>query len=108
MNILKHLSQLYFRFKNEKAWLTQYQNRIPAAVGILLKSRNIEIGNMSTQIKNMSPENVLKRGYSITLLNGRAIKSSEEVQPGDTMNTTIFEGNITSIVQSIHKPEIHE
>ena len=56
----------------------------------------------------MSPENVLQRGYSITLLNGKAIKNFEEIQPGDTINTTIFEGNITSIVQSTHKPETHE
>jgi exodeoxyribonuclease VII large subunit len=56
----------------------------------------------------MSPENVLQRGYSITLLNGKAIKGFEEVQPGDTINTTILEGNIKSIVQSTHKPEIHE
>ena len=100
--------QSVFRFRNEKAHLSQSQNRIPSAVGILLKSRDIEIGNMSKQVKNMSPENVLKRGYSITLLNGKAIKNYEDVKTGDTIHTTIFEGNILSIVQSTNKPETHE
>jgi exodeoxyribonuclease VII large subunit len=102
------LQQSVFRFKNEKVHLTQFQNRIPGAANILLKSRGIELEHIRKQIKNMSPENVLQRGYSITLLNGKAIKNFEEVQPGETIKTTIFEGNITSIVQSTHKPETHE
>jgi exodeoxyribonuclease VII large subunit len=102
------IQQASFRFRNEKADLSQFQNRIPGASNILLKSRNQELEHISQQIKNMSPENVLKRGYSITLRHGKAIKSFEEVQPGDILNTTIFAGNISSIVQSTHKPETHE
>jgi exodeoxyribonuclease VII large subunit len=102
------LQQSLFRFKNEKAHLAQFQNRIPGAANILLKSRGIELGHIRKQIKNMSPENVLQRGYSITMLNGKSLKNFEDVQPGDTMNTIIFEGHITSIVQSTHKPETHE
>jgi len=102
------IQQSVFRFRNEKAELTQFQNRIPGASNILLKSGNQELEHISQQIKNMSPENVLKRGYSITLLHGKAIKSFEEVQPGDILNTTIFTGHISSFVQSTHKQEIHE
>jgi exodeoxyribonuclease VII large subunit len=102
------IQQSVFRFKNEKSYLNQFQNRITGASGILLKSRNLELGHVGQQIKNMSPENVLKRGYSITLLNGKAVKNYEEVQSGDILNTTIFTGNIGSIVQSSHKPETHE
>ncbi len=102
------LQQSLFRFKNEKVFLNQFQYRIPGATHILLKSRGIEIEHTRQQIKNMSPENVLRRGYSITLLNGKAIKNFNEVQVGDSINTTIFEGNITSIVQSTDKSKIHE
>ncbi len=102
------LQQSVFRFRSEKADLIQFQNRIPGAVNISLKSRGIELDHIRKQIRNMSPENVLQRGYSITLLNGKALKSFEAVQPGDMINTTIFKGNITSIVQSTHKPETHE
>jgi exodeoxyribonuclease VII large subunit len=102
------LQQSLFRFRNEKADLTQFQNRIPGALNILLKNRNLELEHIRQQIKNMSPENVMKRGYSITLLNGKAIKNFEEVQPGDILNTAIFAGHISSIVQSSHKPETHE
>ncbi len=53
----------------------------------------------------MSPENVLKRGYSITLLNGRAVKSFKDVKPGDIIRTDILKGQISSVVQSTHNPE---
>ena len=102
------IQQSIFRFRNEKTELTQFQNRIPVASNILLKGKTQELGHIHQQIKNMSPENVLKRGYSITLLNGKSIQSFEEVQPGDILNTTIFTGNISSIVQSTQKPETHE
>ena len=102
------LQQSVFRFRHEQSHLTRFQNRIPGAANILLKSRAIGLDHIHQQIRNMSPENVLKRGYSITQLNGKAIKRFQEVRPGDIINTTIFEGNITSIVQSTHKPESHE
>jgi exodeoxyribonuclease VII large subunit len=102
------LQQSTFRFRHERADLSQFQSRIPGAVNILLKSRSIELDHFHKQIKNMSPENVLRRGYSITFLNGKAIKNFEDVQPGDSIDTTIFEGNIRSIVQKTHKSENHE
>ncbi len=48
---------------------------------------------MRKNIYNMSPENVLKRGYSITLLNGKSVKNAELVKAGDILHTTLFSGN---------------
>jgi exodeoxyribonuclease VII large subunit len=53
----------------------------------------------------MSPQNVLKRGYSITLLNGKAVKSFENVKANDPLETIVFDGKIHSIVKSSQKPE---
>jgi exodeoxyribonuclease VII large subunit len=108
IHIQSLFQQSVFRFRNEKADLVQFRNRIPNATNTLFKSRSMELENIHKQIKNMSPENVLKRGYSITLLNGKAIKSFEDVKNGDIIHTAIFKGNISSIVQSTRKPESHE
>ncbi|HEY8733310.1 MAG TPA: exodeoxyribonuclease VII large subunit, partial [Puia sp.] len=112
-NKMKILTQSLFHqsiysFGNEKSQMIQFQNRIPSATNILFRSRNLELENILKQIKNMSPENVLKRGYSITLRNGKAVKSFEEVKQGDTIDTVLFEGKLSSIVQSANKPDIHE
>lgn len=46
----------------------------------------------------LNPENVLKRGFTITTLNGKIIKSSLEVKPGDNINTKFDDGRIASKV----------
>ncbi|MDR1582641.1 MAG: exodeoxyribonuclease VII large subunit [Prevotellaceae bacterium] len=71
----------------------------------LLKIRNVsmEMNSIEKNVANISPENVLKRGYSITLLNGKSVKNMSQVKDGDVLNTIVHEGNIVSIVNSTHK-----
>jgi exodeoxyribonuclease VII large subunit len=66
------------------------------------------LSGIEKNIGNMSPENVLKRGYSITMVNGKAIKSIGQVAPGDKVNTIITDGTMISTVETIHKSEENE
>jgi exodeoxyribonuclease VII large subunit len=100
--------QSNFRFRNEKKQLYQLQVMLSAGSVFLLKNKNRELANSERNLSNMSPENVLKRGYSITRLHGKAVKNFEEVKAGDVLDTTVFEGKITSIVKSSQKPDHHE
>ena len=115
--------QSRFLFRNEREVLTTIKQTIGKSSGILLvtgkqvinqtmekffdrslhflKERNIDLINIEKNIGNMNPENVLKRGYSITRLNGKAIKSIDEVGEGDKLKTVVFDGQITSTVESI-------
>ena len=68
-----------------------------------LKSSFIELNNIEKNIANMSPANVLRRGYSITLLNGKAVTSISQVKNGDKIHTTVSGGDIASIVSSTNK-----
>lgn len=54
-------------------------------------------------IANMSPEKVLKRGYSITLMNGKVVKQSDEAKKGDVIKTILSKGQILSEIQSTQK-----
>ncbi|NEU07743.1 exodeoxyribonuclease VII large subunit [Flavihumibacter sp. R14] len=69
----------------------------------LLKKHNTELNGMEKNIHNMSPQNVLKRGYSITRLNGHALKTYREAKAGDTLDTILFEGQLLSVIQSSQK-----
>jgi exodeoxyribonuclease VII large subunit len=69
----------------------------------LFKSQTNELNNLERTINNLSPENVLKRGYSITLLNGKAIRSYNEVKEGDRLETMVIDGVIQSDVVSLSK-----
>ena len=51
-----------------------------------------------------SPENTLRRGYSLTTKNGKIVKSADELQPGDLLETQLSRGNVESTVALIQRP----
>ena len=51
-----------------------------------------------TTMRLADPRKVLERGYSITRLNGKALKEIGELQPGDLLETEVAHGKIKSKV----------
>ncbi len=94
------LQQSIFHFRNEKQKRLQLYQKLNSGTLVFIKSKNNDLENAKKNIHNMSPENVLKRGYSITLLNGKSVKNAEEVKKGDILHTTLYQGNIKSIVEN--------
>ncbi|MBI5868856.1 MAG: exodeoxyribonuclease VII large subunit [candidate division Zixibacteria bacterium] len=72
----------------------------------LQKSRH-DIDAISGKLMALSPEAVLRRGYSITRLVGgsRTLRDATLVTPGSRLDTTLASGHIISEVKSIHTPE---
>ena len=56
------------------------------------------LGRLELKVSLMDPQAVLGRGYSITYLNGRALKDSAPVRENDIITTRLFNGAITSAV----------
>ena len=48
--------------------------------------------------RSLDPTLLLKRGYSITLHNGKAVRHVKELQDGDTIETRLADGSIHSVV----------
>jgi exodeoxyribonuclease VII large subunit len=92
-------------FRQIKLVLDQHTHQMIRNARVNLATKHTEIKNIETNINNLSPANVLKRGYSITIHNGKAIKSHREVKEGDVLNTILFEGNIHSVIESRQKPK---
>lgn len=53
------------------------------------------------------PINILKMGYSITLKNGKPVKSISQVIPGDELATQVTDGQIISVTNHTHLPLPH-
>jgi len=62
-----------------------------------------KVGQCEKMIGIMNPVHVLKRGYSITLVNNRVVKSAEVLKKSDLLKTILCDGEVTSIAQSITK-----
>jgi exodeoxyribonuclease VII large subunit len=56
----------------------------------------IEIINKTNT--SSDPLNILKRGYSITLHNGKILKDSKKVKKGETVTTKLNKGELNSTV----------
>jgi exodeoxyribonuclease VII large subunit len=58
---------------------------------------------LGATITYLDPLNILKRGYSITYLNGKALRNITTVKKADIIDTRLHDGIITSTVESIEE-----
>lgn len=99
MNKLQNLSLGFC--KNEYHKVMQHASTIQKSVRSFLKHEHIAVTNIGKTIDNMHPANVLKRGYSITRINGRAVSSVTQVHPSEILDTTLADGSLSSQVKEI-------
>jgi len=67
------------------------------------KSIRNAINNYKFNIDDLDPINTLQRGFSITRVDGKAIKSINKVRRGKNIITTVSDGEIKSTVNLIKK-----
>lgn len=63
-----------------------------------LHGNNIKITMLENSLKILNPVNVLRRGYTITSLNGKILKSSALVRKEDLIDTQFSDGTVKSRV----------
>ena len=54
---------------------------------------------LEQRVEALNPERLLQRGYSITLHNGRIVRSASQLKNGDEITTRLKEGTIKSIIR---------
>jgi exodeoxyribonuclease VII large subunit len=79
------------------------QERVREKALLLLNESNRQLDNLEKNVHNMSPFNVLKRGYSITLLKGKAIGRFTDVKADDQLETILYDGRVQSVVRTSSK-----
>jgi exodeoxyribonuclease VII large subunit len=64
-----------------------------------LKNRALDLRAKENSIKHLDPVNTLKRGFSITYCNGKALKTVHDITEGDELRTLLHKGEIMSRVE---------
>ena len=82
------------------AVLNQHAMQIKNGCRIVFKTGRAELSGIEKNIDNMNPQNVMKRGYSITLLNGKSVTKSGDLKSGDSLQTILHHGTVLSTVNS--------
>jgi len=64
----------------------------------LFIENNHTVMTLTEKIRLLHPENILKRGYSITVYEGKVVKDAKFLNDGDILETTFTKGKTISIV----------
>jgi len=90
--------QAIFLFRNQKAYLENEKLQLLKSVKQVMHNQRNLIESQEKNLRNLDPKNILKRGFSITRINGQALQNTKALIQGDTIETTLFEGKIFSTV----------
>lgn len=80
----------------QRSQLEQYALRLPEECGRLLRREEERIRHLESLTESYSPSRILRLGFSVTRLAGRAIRTAEEAPSGSTLEIELAEGHITA------------
>ena len=78
--------------------LKSLEHNLRISIRRYMQSKQNMLSAMDQALRLLDPANVLKRGYSITRLNGRVVKVAERLSDGDIIDSELFSGIVRSIV----------
>lgn len=84
----------------ERLRLDRLSVALAPAVRQRLSAEKHRLELLGQRISAVDPAILLRRGYSITLHNGRAVYSPDQLSDGDVIETRLAEGNVRSVVRN--------
>ena len=115
------------RIERNRSFLQMAGNKLPASASAMLLRRRSTLESLQMQLQNRaalrlaegtrfiqlteqfikmaSPDYVLKRGYSLSLKDGKIIKHATDLNPGDELVTRFADGDVKSIVKKLIIPK---
>jgi exodeoxyribonuclease VII large subunit len=82
-----------FYLKNKTQWFAMRVNQ-------LIVNQNEVVGRLEQQVQLLDPQNILKRGYSVTYHAGKPITDAAILSNGEMITTRLYKGEIYSEIKS--------
>lgn len=117
MNISRgNLNRILLQLENlgQQAIQEQQTSLLQAKRAILLNAgKPMEAAgktlNFTTEkIRLLSPQNILKRGFSITRQDGKVVSNIEDLEPGLLLETQLYSGKVLSKIETTYKNQENE
>jgi exodeoxyribonuclease VII large subunit len=93
---LHHLTQRYLR--DRAGWVRLQHQTLQKAARALLDKKRDHLLLVEARIKGVDPARILKRGYSMTLAEGKTVTDIKDIEPGTILETRLFKGKALSRV----------
>ncbi len=84
--------------QREKMRLQPVVQQLSSEVRLFLREQNHRLNILKEKADAASPRHILAMGYSITRVNGKAVRSLGEIAAGDNVVTMVADGEFTSTV----------
>ena len=68
---------------------------------LLYKNKKIDLKNLIDKLELVNPMNVIKRGYSLTYINDKVVKSVKNINKKDNINIKLSDGSISATIIDI-------
>jgi exodeoxyribonuclease VII large subunit len=95
------LDSILRRFlENRTNSLAQAKLKLERLATSLTADEAVRLAHLEEKMRILDPMNVLKRGFSITTIRGKALTSTDEVEIGDEIETRLANGKLISEVKS--------
>lgn len=100
-------NKLNFVFREQvlknKNLLNQFQHLIKIQSLETIRTEKRTLNSIQEKLRLVDPQNIIKRGYSLTMMNGKIIKSVGQVNVGDILETRLSDGIVKSTVEKTTK-----
>ena len=93
------LSSIRQKAVGHQADIRTLEQRLTTSIQRRLTSEHHRMEMLEEKVRSLDPALLLKRGYSITLFKGKAVKDPLSLQKGDEIETRIEKGTIKSIIK---------
>ena len=93
------LSSIQRRIISETSRIGQLEQRMPLVLERKMSAERHRLEIAAEKLKSLDPALLLKRGYSITLKDGKALRDPQALQQGDLIETRLEKGAVYSIVK---------
>jgi len=90
-------------FKEETALLDRLKNQMGKDISRVFKQQHDQLKSTEKIVELVDPMNVVKRGYTLTTVNGKLVRSISEIKEGQTLETQTSDGVIHSTVTKKNK-----
>ena len=87
------------RIAPELPRLEHTMKSISQAAEVVLRRKSDRLNSLQEMLKALSPEATLRRGYSITRVDGKTVTDASQVSLGAEIETTLANGTIISVKQ---------
>ena len=87
------------RVSNSKTQLGYLFQTIKQAGEQQMLREKMRLQSLEDKVQILSPQNTLRRGYSLTLKNGKAVTNTDDLKHGDMITTMFANGEVKSIVE---------